>query len=372
MAQPFALAVRRLLWAGGKLCEDTTSSISMAESFLQQLQQSGLLQHLATVMSRAAHSIWELQSQTSSDVLAAALTDPAYDHTQDCVPSSSLQQLHLHASRLCACVNSLQSQLAAVRKRSGSERWHELLLPVAVPALELSVLTAQHVSTCLELLPARVTSPPRPLWRAQLLACDNVKQYAKWCLESCSCCAGLRQQLLQSPYHLPATCIVLLVAVYGTLLCKDAQAWWDAASSSSSSSSSSSRQDVTLQKSRWRQTAWQLACSHHDALPTSHYLLLQLAGCSSKALLWAATEDYTGAQANLARAANLYKSEVRNHLCPRIEEDFSSPGLVPETSAAFLRLAVLLHWGWHYWKESQGALQGQQAVTGRLRVLHTS
>jgi hypothetical protein len=80
-------------------------------------------------------------------------------------------------------------------------------------------------------------------------------------------------------YHLPATCIALLVAVYTTLISKDANTWWDSAISSSSSSSSSSsqqqgKQDPKLQP-RWEKAAWELACSRHDALPPSHYLLLQ-------------------------------------------------------------------------------------------------
>jgi hypothetical protein len=59
---------------------------------------------------------------------------------------------------------------------------------VAVPALELFVLTVQHVSTCLELLPKHLVAPPCSLWRVLWLARDAVKQYGV------------------SPHHLPATC----------------------------------------------------------------------------------------------------------------------------------------------------------------------
>ena len=361
MAQPFALAARILLYKGATLCEDSTGSMSLSESFLQQLQQSDLLQHLAAAMSHTTHRIWELQSQVDSELLSADLADPAYDHKQVFGPSSSsLQQLHLHASQLCACVKHLQRQLAAFNSRSNSERWHELLLPVAVPALELSVLTVQHVSTCLELLPKRLVSPPCSLWRALSLACCvTIKQYAVWCGAKCSCCADLRQQMLQSPYQLPADCIALLAAVYGTLICNDARAWWEAAASSSSSSSSSQQQGDPDQKrqARWERAAWELACSRHDALPASHYLLLQLAGCSSKALLWAATDDYENAE-DITTATSIHNCSTHgDHLSSRIEQDFSSPDLVPETSAALLRHAVLLHWAWHYWQGNEGLME---------------
>jgi hypothetical protein len=376
LAQPFTLAVRVLLWQGVKLGEDSTCSISLAESFLQQLQESGVLQHLAAAMSHTTHRIWELQSQAGSDTLSADLADPAYNHKQVFGPSSSsLQQLHLQAGQLCACVKSLQMQLAAFNRRSDSVCRHELLQPVAVPALELSVLTVQHVSTCLELLPKRLVSPPWSLWRALSFARDAIKQYGVWCCAKCSCCAGLHQQLLQSPYYLPADCIALLAAVYGTLLCNDARAWWEAAANSSSGSGSGSSSgsgsgsgqqqgdpDQKLQ-ALWEQTAWELACSRHDALPASHYLLLQLAGCSSKALLWAATDGYEFADEDLSTAALIHHSEAhRKHLFARMEQDLTSPDLVPETSAALLRHSVLLHWAWHYWQGNQGPEQ-------RVRVL---
>jgi hypothetical protein len=106
----------------------------------------------------------------------------------------------MHAGELCACAINLHRQLAAVKERGDRVHWHELLLPVAVPALELSVLTIQHVSTCLELLPARVILPPKPLWRALWCACDIIERDTVWRFNQCSCCAGLQQQTLQSPY----------------------------------------------------------------------------------------------------------------------------------------------------------------------------
>jgi hypothetical protein len=358
MAQPFALAARILLYKGATLCEDSTSSMSLAESLLQQLQQSDLLQHLAAAMAHTTHRIWELQSQLDAVLLSANLADPAYDHKQVFGPSSSsLQQLHLQASQLCACVKHLQRQLAAFNSRNANVRWHELLLPVAVPALELSVLTVQHVSTCLELLPKRLVLPPCSLWRALSLACDVINQYGVWCCATCSCCAGLHQQMLQSLYFLPADCIALLAAVYGTLICNDARAWWEAAASSSSSSQQQRDPDQKRQ-ARWERAAWELACSRHDALPASHYLLLQLAGCSSKALLWAATDGYDNADEDLSTAAEIHSSAAHeHHLSSRIQRDFSSPNLVPETSAALLRHAVLLHWAWHYQQDNQGLME---------------
>jgi hypothetical protein len=337
---------------------------------LQQLQQSDLLQHLAAAMSHTTHRIWELQSQAGSDVLAAQLADSAYDHKLVWGPSSSsLQQLHMHAGELCACAINLERQLAAVKERGHSGRWHKLLLPVAAPAMELLVLTIQHVSTCLELLPARVILPPKPLWRALWCACYATKHHMARCSAECSCCAGLRQQMLQSPYHLPATCIALLVAIYATLIHNDAQAWWDAAASSSSSQQQG-QQGPKLQ-ARWEKAAWELACSRHDALPASHYLLLQLAGCSSKALLWAAAQDYNNiVEADLMNVVALFLPEDSTHLLPLIEQEFSNPDLVPATSAAFLRLAVLLHWGWHYWQNNHKLVVEQAAAPERSYVLN--
>ena len=46
-----------------------------------------------------------------------------------------------------------------------------------------------------------------------------------------------------------------------------------------------------------------------------------------------------------------------------MQQDSSSPDLVPETSAALLRLAVLLHWAWHYW-------QDREEILDRSRVLY--
>ena len=130
----------------------------------------------------------------------------------------------------------------------------------------------------------RLVSHSGSLWRALWLARDAVKQYGVWCCAECSCCASVRQQTLQSPYHLPATCIGLLAAVFGTLICNEAKAWWEAAKSGSSSSQQQWEQHQ-IRQARWEEAAWKLACSRHDDLPASHYLLLQLAGCSSKALL---------------------------------------------------------------------------------------
>jgi hypothetical protein len=182
MSHPFVLAVRCLLFQGGNLCGDTNSSISMAETLLQQLQHSGLLQHIAAAMSVTKAHIWELQTQAGSEVLSAGLADPAYEYQKPHINhnSSSLQQLHLHAGQLCACVQHLQDQLSALQNRTNSDRWHRLLLPVAIPALELSVLTAQHVSTCLELLPARVVSPPHALRWALFHARYATKYCVAW------------------------------------------------------------------------------------------------------------------------------------------------------------------------------------------------
>jgi hypothetical protein len=317
--------------------------------------------------------MWELQSQTECDVLTSALADPAFSHDQDWGPSSSsLQQLHSHASQLCGCITHLSGLLRLLDTRSDSVRWHELLLPVAVPALELSVLTIQHVSTCLELLPAHVPGPLQSLWRALYYARNTTNQIMWRSNTTCSCCAGLRQQLLQSPYHLPATSVALLVAVYGTLLCPDATAWWHAATSSSSSGGRSSQQQGQHAheklEEKWREAAWELACSRHDALPAAHYMLLQLACCSSQALLWAATEDYNSAEAELFEIGRLCHSAAYEHIMQQLDQGYCST-LVPETSAVFLWHAVLLHWAWHYWQEgdlADLALKLTRALSLRL------
>lgn len=43
-----------------------------------------------------------------------------------------------------------------------------------------------------------------------------------------------------------------------------------------------------------------MACSCHDAVLLSHDELLRLATCSSKALLWAATDNYDSAKGSMA------------------------------------------------------------------------
>jgi hypothetical protein len=101
------------------------------------------------------------------------------------------------------------------------------------------------------------------------------------------------------------------VAVYGTLICSDAYAWWEKVDSTSSSSSQQRRDPDQKRQARWEEAAWKLACSRHDALPACHYLLLQLAGSSSKALLWAATDGYESADQDLLIAAKIYNPGKR-------------------------------------------------------------
>jgi hypothetical protein len=164
MAQPFALAANCLLLQAAKWGDEAAAkatSSSLLDTLLQQLQQSSLLQHLAAVMAATAQQIWELQGQARAQALAADLADVAYKHKQDWLPSNSkLQRLHLVAGQLCGAAGNLQE--VAVSRCN----WHVLVQVVAVPALELSVLTMQHVSTCLEVLPAQLSGPPQSLWRA--------------------------------------------------------------------------------------------------------------------------------------------------------------------------------------------------------------
>jgi hypothetical protein len=336
--------------------------MSLVETYLQQLQQSQLLQHLATAISDTAQRIWQLQARADSAALAADLADPAYKHTQDRGPSSSsLHQLHLHTLQLCAAAFNMQRQIdaASIRSGSSSHHWHQLLLPVAVPALELSVLTVQHVSTCLELLPAHMTVPPQPLWGAMMFARKVATLTTAHCADKCNCCTGLRQQLMSSPYHLPAMCITLLVGVYGSLGKKEADAWWAAnklTSSSSSSSSSSSNEQQQEQEDRlegrWESAAWELACSRHDVLPASHYLLLQLADCSSKALLWTATSDNTTAEKDLSVTLRACWLAASRPLTSLLQRGRNSSKIVAVKSAVFLGLPVLLHWAWYYLKDN--------------------
>ena len=328
--------------------------MSLVETFLQQL-----LQHLAAVIAGTTQRIWELQTQADCAVLTADLADPAYKHTEDWGPSSSsLHQLHLHTSQLCAGVWNLQRHIQAACCRSGSDHWYRLLLPVAVPALALSVLTVQHVSTCLELLPARVTVPPQSLWFAMMFARNVAKHFTALFEKTCSCCTGLRQHLLDSPSYLPSLCITLLVGAYGSLQKKEAVAWWKANTTTSSGSSSSSNseeqqeQQEDQQQARWKLAAWQLACSRHDVLPTSHYLLLQLADCSSKALLWTATSDYDTAEEDLAVTLRACWHAANGPLSALLQRGCRSTKLVHGASAVFLSMAVLLHWAWYYLKDN--------------------
>jgi hypothetical protein len=323
MAQPFALAVRCLLWQavewGDEAAAGTTSS-SLLEMLLQQLQQSSLLQHLAALMAATAQQIWELQGQASAQALAADLADFAYKHKQDWLPSNSkLQRLHLLAGQLCSAAGNLRE--IAVSRCS----WHVLVLAVAVSAVELSVLTMQHVSTCLELLPAHVSGPPQSLWRALSVASACVNDCMELCSSECSCCAGMRQELQDLPYFLPAFCSALLVASYGSLISKEANSWWHTAGAqaaaaaaaggggcgacSRGSSSRSSQEEQ--QQASWRQAAWSVACSARDALPLSHRELLRLVGCSSKALLWASTDSYSHAGRNLGIVSKVYQCLVQ-------------------------------------------------------------
>jgi hypothetical protein len=145
--------------------------------------------------------------------------------------------------------------------------------------------------------------------------------------------------------------MALLVAVYGSLIRKEATVWWHAATSSSRQQG---QRDEEL-KERWQKAAWELACRRHDVLPAAHYLLLELVGCSSKALLWAATEDYNAALACLEEACSVCHRTACEHVVKQLDTGRSS-SVVPETSAVFLWHAVLLHWAWHYLQENPGEL----------------
>lgn len=163
IAHPFTKALRCLLWTATGWLLGLKEQNSLVESFLQQLQQSDLLLHVAAILSDATHSIWELQH---TDTVASELASAAYIYQDDIseTSSSDLQLQHRHVGQLLICMDNLHCHIEAVNYHSKGPRWRELFLPVALPALELSVLTAQHVSTCLELLPARAKSPPYSLW----------------------------------------------------------------------------------------------------------------------------------------------------------------------------------------------------------------
>ena len=108
----------RLSYDGANFWRDTSSSMSLADSFLQQLD---LLQHFAGAMSHTTHRIWQLQGQAGSDVLAAQLADSAYDLKKDWGPrNSSLQQLYLQAQP-CTCAIDFVRQHAAVKGSGDSD-----------------------------------------------------------------------------------------------------------------------------------------------------------------------------------------------------------------------------------------------------------
>jgi hypothetical protein len=122
-----------------------------------------------------------------------------------------------------------------------------------------------------------------------------------------------------------------------------------------------------------------MACNRNANLPTAHHLLLQLAGCSSKALLWAGTakdQDYdTDFQIADSEYWEAAIPELRRQL-DSIRTSSSSgsatSSLVPVTRAAFLRPAVVLHWAWHYLQHSQEMLQDRSQPWALAVLAHSA
>lgn len=119
----------------------------MVESFLQQLQQSDLLLHLAAILSDATHSIWELQHTADIVTVASELASAAYIYQDDIseTSSSDLQLQHRHVGQLLICMDNLHCHIEAVKYHSKGSRWHELFLPVALPAFCADCTARKHL-----------------------------------------------------------------------------------------------------------------------------------------------------------------------------------------------------------------------------------
>jgi hypothetical protein len=100
------------------------------------LQQSDLLLHLAATLSDATDSIWELQHTADTDTVASELASAAYIYQDDIseTSSSDLQLQHTHVGQLLRCMDNLHCHIEAVNYHSKGPCWHELFLPVALPA----------------------------------------------------------------------------------------------------------------------------------------------------------------------------------------------------------------------------------------------
>lgn len=171
----------------------------------------------------------------------------------------------------------------------------------------------------------------------------------------------MRQQLLRSPYFQPALSSSVLVAVYGTLISKDAEIWQAhaaaAACSGDGGGAGRQQQSQEQQDAQWKQAAWDMACARHDALPACHNELLRLAGCSSKALLWAATED-PDAHTDVEILNSISGNVIREYLGKNMAQQGADGYLGRDMAAAFLRPLVLLHWAWHFLAADPDQLAG--------------
>jgi len=176
--------------------------------------------------------------------------------------------------------------------------------------MRLAALTFQHISR-------ELTSEQQPPERLSDL--DRLQECARTIvvMVACSAVAGLEtsdssslerqeQDLVQSASsYLPCLALTITYHVYMSLLlqlsalpsgnsstttCGTTTTTSAGGSSTSvrSSSSSSSSSVATSGVQSWQDPvqAWQFACSQHQLLPASHHHLLQMLGCSSRAVLW--------------------------------------------------------------------------------------
>lgn len=306
----------------------------LSATLAQQLADSGVLQQVPRLLSTVAGLLEKLSADTS--ISQPASTDQhsidrkasgKNPRTRDATGSAACDSIVgaplFHPLLLTAL--EVQSSFTVLRSCSSAtssptSTFRSSLRACAGPAMHLGLLVYQRIQQHADSLSMGQRTQ-------QALNADELSHvsYCSWS-SLATAVAEVHTNSLQSalakPVHtMQAVSISLTYAVYSMLLL---QGWGvmqtaapgrggsraaSAASSGGTTSSKSSSQVLStaqLAALSDPNKAWEFACSQHKHLPASHEKLLQLAGSSSRTVLWVAA---LGMGFHVGRRADVRKTE---------------------------------------------------------------
>jgi len=273
-------------------------SSSLGSIITKQLRQSGFLEHLPELLRAAADLVVQVDSQDDQallDDMAASREQPGSLRA-----SLGLVQLHLRVDDLLSVAHSI------------SQSWPHLCRAIDAAALQLAVVTLQHLSRCIKILPADSAEAAQPslssskLWQPSTAATTTIQRVLPRVAKDAAGNASQQLPLPDAWWMTQAACLNLAMARCPCVSLQQLQqlqqppsgtTGTDGITAGSSSSRStpvlghpagSSNQAGGSSSSGTAITAaaWRFACTHHQDLPWPLLHLVQALGCDSKAILF--------------------------------------------------------------------------------------